>query len=51
MLSSCELSSLSESQAASSPDVLVVLQENIADKLGDGLHKVGDAAKNVKHKK
>ena len=32
-------------------DALDVVQENIADKLGDGLHKVGDAAKNVKHKK
>ena len=27
------------------------LQENIADKVGDVAHKVGDAAKGVKHKK
>ena len=34
-----------------SSDALTLLQENTADKLGDVLHKVGDAAKNVKHKK
>lgn len=34
----------------SSSEAPDVVQENIADKLGDGLHKVGDAAKNVKHK-
>ena len=48
MLPLCELSS-PVLEAAS--NVSNVLQENIADKLGDGLHKVGDAAKNVKHKK